>query len=176
MGKNGFSLNIFWKVSAEEKTHARTRTHRHALTHTRLTLTHILCPPLPFQPHPLTHTTFNWAVLHTCGCCASQWSHISFIKIYFPGTVFGVQPVSIRSQVPGPDSTWLLYHTEEVQGVWDRCWNLHTESSQDSGHKTRSPSVLYPVAEVLSTHCSGQQHHREALCFVLSLTHYFTDL
>lgn len=79
-----------------------------------------------FQTLSLTHTTFTSALSHTCGSSQSQWSHISFIKIYFTGTACWVQPVSISPQQtrPGPFIT-----IKEVQGAQDRCWNLLVEET-----------------------------------------------
>lgn len=96
-------------------------THAHLLFNINTNLTSRSLP----TPIPLTHTTFNNALLHTCGC-KSQWSHISFIKLYFTGTQFWVQPVSIRPQQTQRGSFITI---KEVQGAWDRCWNLLVENS-----------------------------------------------
>lgn len=68
-----------------------------------------------FQLFPLTPVTWGSALLHARGSRNSQRSHISFIKIYFTGTDFWVQPVSIRPQQTRNGSFRTIKEVQEVQ-------------------------------------------------------------
>lgn len=72
------------------------------------------------QPSPVssssnsTPVTWGSALSHACGGRNSQRSHISFIKIYFTGTDFWVQPVSIRPQQTRNGSFRTIKEVQEV--------------------------------------------------------------
>lgn len=70
--------------------------------------------PSRFQLFQRTPVTWGSALLHACGSRNSQRSHISFIKMYFTGTDFWVQPVSIRPQQTRNGSFRTIKEGQEV--------------------------------------------------------------